>query len=268
MNDQRMKSLKLALLVASALLVFFLLFSKPVIVQDQAYHLFVDTRSFFGIPNAMDVLSNIFFAITGIMGMREVARRSGLETKKSWWWFFLSILLIAPGSAYYHWNPNDATLVWDRLPMSMGFMALYILLLCEHLDFKIQNYLFPALAVGVMSVMVWVLTTDLRFYFWVQFSSFVTIPFILLLFPSKFSRKGYYGVTLFLYGLAKWAEVKDKEIYYGTGELFSGHTLKHVLAALGLFALWWMVRTRKRVELKTSPLGSVGNTTGKFEQTP
>lgn len=266
MKDNRMNILKLALLVASALLVFFLLFTKPVIVQDQSYHLFVDTRSFLGIPNALDVLSNIFFAITGLLGMWEVARLTGLETKKSWWWFFFSILLIAPGSAYYHWNPNDATLVWDRLPMSMGFMALYILLLCEHLDFKIERFLFPALFVGVASVMVWVLTTDLRFYFWVQFSSFVTIPFILFLFPSKFTMKGYYGVTLLLYGLAKWAEVKDKEIYYCTNELFSGHTLKHVLAALGLFALWWMVRTRKRVELKTSSLGSVADTSGKLEQ--
>lgn len=268
MNNKQLNLLKLSLLAASALVVFILLFSKPVMTQQQSYHLFVDTRNFFGIPNAMDVLSNIFFALTGLLGMWEVAKMTGLETKKSWWWFFLSILLIAPGSAYYHWSPNDATLVWDRLPMSMGFMALYIVLLCEHLDFKIERYLFPALAFGILSVMVWVMTSDLRFYFWVQFSSFVTIPFILLLFPSKFTMKGYYGVTLLLYGLAKWTEIKDKEIFYGSGEMVSGHTLKHVLAALGLLALWWMVRSRKRVELKAVTLGSVANASGKLEQSP
>lgn len=265
MNMNRFNSFKLALLVLAALMVFFLLFSKPVMVQDQSYHQFIDTRSFFGIPNALDVLSNIFFAVVGLLGMTEAMKASGLETKKSWWWFFFSILLIAPGSAYYHWSPNDMTLIWDRLPMSMGFMALYVVMLCEHVNFKIEKFLFPSLLLGVVSVFTWVITTDLRFYFWVQFSSFVTIPLILFLFPSKFTLKGYYGITLVLYGMAKWAEVKDKEIFYGTNELFSGHTLKHVLAAFGLLALWWMVRTRKRVELKTSALGSVADTAREFE---
>ena len=133
----------------------------------------------------MDVLSNIFFALVGSIGIFEVLKRQQfLATKKSWFWFFLSILLIAPGSAYYHWAPTDATLVWDRLPMSMGFMALYIVLLSEHLTVDCQKFLYPSLVLGILSVIVWVLTTDLRFYFWVQFSSFVTIPLILMLFKS------------------------------------------------------------------------------------
>lgn len=193
----------------------------------------------------MDVLTNVFFLFAGGLGLLEVTQQQKLLTRKSWFWFFLSIILIAPGSAYYHWEPNNATLVWDRLPMSMGFMALYIVLLSEHVSLKFEKLLYFALFIGVLSVMVWVVTTDLRFYFWVQFSSFITIPLILGLFPSRYSKKSWYFLALVLYGLAKWAEVKDREIFIGTNELISGHSLKHILAAMGLATLWWMVKTRK-----------------------
>lgn len=221
------------------LLIFFL--TKPIIVQPQDYHHFIDTRRFFGIPNGLDVLSNILFAVAGALGISVVS-------KKSWFWFFFSILLIAPGSAYYHLSPNDATLVWDRLPMSMGFMALYIVLLSEHISLKYEKFLFPAMGLGILSVVVWVVTTDLRFYFWVQFSSFITIPLILVLFRSRYTMKSYYFICLAFYFLAKWAEVKDKEVFLGTGEIVSGHTLKHCLAAMGLMSLWWMVRERSESE--------------------
>lgn len=215
-------------------------------LQSQDYHQFVDTRTFFGIPNAMDVLSNVIFLIAGLLGIVEVMKRhSELLTKHSWLWFFISIMLIAPGSAFYHWNPTDETLVWDRLPMSMGFMALYIVLWSEHITIKSQKFLYPALILGILSVVTWVMTADLRFYFWVQFSSFVTIPLILILFPSIYTKKIYYLVALGMYGVAKWAEMNDEMIFEYTNHVMSGHTLKHLLAGLGLLALWYMVRNRK-----------------------
>jgi hypothetical protein len=237
---------KIALILVAALGPLLWVFNRPLMTQPQDYHLFVDTRSFWGIPNALDVLSNLAFLLAGYLGLNELIKhQSNLITRRSWTWFFLSILLIAPGSAYYHWAPNDATLVWDRLPMSMGFMALYIVLLCEHISIKLERWLYVGMLLGISSVIVWVMTSDLRFYYWVQFSSFITIPLILSLFPSRFTMKIYYVICLVIYGLAKWAEVKDREIFIGSGELISGHTLKHFLAAMGLMALWWMVKTRK-----------------------
>jgi hypothetical protein len=238
-------SLKIAFIVLVALSSFSFFFTKPVITQDLTYHQFIDDRSFFGIPNAMDVLSNFFFLIAGILGVREILSQKSLLTRRSWFWFFLSIILVAPGSAYYHLAPDNSTLVWDRLPMSMGFMALYTLLLSEHISLKFEKFLPLAVFTGFFSVLTWVVTTDLRFYFWIQFSSFVTIPIILLLFPSRFTRKYFYLIALLIYGAAKWAEVKDSEIFYATHEVMSGHTLKHILAAIGLTFLWWMVRTRE-----------------------
>ena len=229
-------------MVSLATLIFF--FSKPVITQNPEYHQFIDQRSFMGIPNAMDVLTNILFLIVGALGVRDVMKKNEL-TKNSWRLFFIGILLIAPGSAYYHWAPDNFTLVWDRLPMSIGFMALYIAVLAEHVDLKSERFLWWALLIGLVSVLVWAVTTDLRLYFWIQYSAFVTIPMILLLFPSRYSHKGWIGYSLLLYGFAKWAEAKDRMIFAGTCEMLSGHSLKHILAALGLGCLWWMVKARK-----------------------
>lgn len=250
---------RMALIVLSLIGTFIFFFSKPIMTQPQSYHNFADTRIMWGIPNAFDVLSNFFFLVAGALGISEVLKKAGLLTKKSWFWFFLSIILIAPGSAYYHWDPNDSTLVWDRIPMSMGFMALYVALLVEHINGSLERYVIPSILLGIISVIVWAVTSDLRFYFWVQFSSFVTIPLILLLFKSRYTHKIYFLYALVIYGLAKWTEVKDHEIFHGTGDLISGHTLKHVLAAAGLATLWWMIKVRR-------PSGSSDDLTEKSRQ--
>lgn len=258
--------LKIALILLVALFSFAFFFTKPVIIQDPSYHGFIDDRVFFGIPNAMDVLSNVFFLIAGFLGVREILSQKNLLSRRSWFWFFVSIVLVAPGSAYYHWSPDNSTLVWDRLPMSMGFMALYTLLLTEHISLKFEKWLPLAIFVGILSVITWVVSTDLRFYYWIQFSSFITIPIILLLFPSRFTRKYWYLVALLIYGAAKWAEVKDSEIFYATNEFLSGHTLKHILAAIGLTFLWWMVRTREEKSVAVTSR-SVADTTLELQKT-
>lgn len=241
-----MKLRVILLLIAIVAIIWFFI-QKGVLVQDQSYHQFADSRFFMGIPNALDVLTNFGFIIVGLLGIELVRRKKkDLPTFSSWQWFFISILLIAPGSAYYHWSPNDQTLVWDRLPMSLGFMALYVALLSEHISFKFEKFLPLALVLGLLSVVTWVVTSDLRFYFIVQFSSFLTIPIILIFFRSHFSHKLYYGGALGAYGLAKWTEIKDKEIFIFTNELISGHSLKHILAALGLLLLWEMIRVRRK----------------------
>lgn len=37
-----------------------------------------------------------------------------------WGWacFFIGVAAVGVGSSYYHLEPNDARLVWDRLPVS------------------------------------------------------------------------------------------------------------------------------------------------------
>lgn len=235
--------IKFALLIGTALATFIFFFTKPAMPQELSYHLFVDQRMFWSIPNTLDVLSNLAFFIVGILGLKESFKITS-PVRNSWIAFFASILLVAPGSAFYHWAPNNYTLIWDRLPMSTGFMALYVVMLAEHISFKFTKLLPWALLMGLVSVLVWVATDDLRFYFWVQFSSFLTVPMILLAFTSRYTHKGWFGVTLLFYALAKWTEVKDKEVFIWTHELMSGHTLKHILAAIGLMGVWWMLKVR------------------------
>lgn len=262
----RLKSnftLKILLILATLVFSFVFFFSKPIITQPQDYHLFADQRTFFGIHNFMDVMSNIFFLVAGFLGLRElIVSLTDLKTKLSWKWFFISIVLIAPGSAYYHLDPTDATLVWDRLPMSIGFMALYVSLLSEHINIKAEKFLPLALLVGLLSVITWAVSGDLRFYFWVQFSSFLTIPVILLLFSSLYTKKQWYFIALVIYALAKWTEAKDIAIFHLTGGVISGHTLKHILAALGLMCLWWMLKIRSEVPYLATSCGDVADPTG------
>lgn len=43
-----------------------------------------------------------------------------------WGWtcFFIGMAAVCFGSSYYHLKPNDAGLVWDRLPVSFIVLAI------------------------------------------------------------------------------------------------------------------------------------------------
>ncbi len=100
------------------------------IPQDLAYHEFADRRAFTGIPNLFNVLSNLLFLIIGLAGLCQlVGRQLQLDTelRPTVAVFFLGVALTAAGSAFYHLQPDNATLVWDRLPMTLAFMGLVAL---------------------------------------------------------------------------------------------------------------------------------------------
>ena len=88
--------------------------------QNINYHHFADARTFFGIPNTLNVLSNIPFLIVGIMGLLRVLRWRD-EYSLIYGVFFLGVFCVWGGSSYYHWHPDNARLIWDRLPMTVGF---------------------------------------------------------------------------------------------------------------------------------------------------
>jgi hypothetical protein len=115
----------------------------PWIPQDQGYHQFADQRTILGIPNFWNVVSNFAFLAVGAAGLRKFRDNSATVV------FFLGVFLTGIGSYYYHWAPNDDTLFWDRLPMTLGFSAILALAVEERLSAKIgANLLWPALASG------------------------------------------------------------------------------------------------------------------------
>jgi len=223
------------------------------IAQDPAYHHFADRRAALGIPNFLNVASNLGFLLAGAAGLALCIRREGQGATFSWSVLFLGAMLVAAGSGYYHWAPDNASLVWDRLPMTIGFMGLFVALLSEHIHPKLERYmLLPALLVGAASVAWWHHADDLRFYAWVQFMPLVTISLLVALYPGRYTHRRYLVYGLVCYLAAKVAEALDPQIYAASGELLSGHTLKHLLAALALYYVYVMLRRRMPVSAQMS----------------
>lgn len=227
----------IAIIGLSLVAVYFI----PRFGQNPEYHDFADKRAFFGIPNFFDVISNVGFLIVGYLGLRLCfSSRPGID----WAVLFFGVALVSFGSGYYHWSPDNNTLVWDRLPMTIGFMGLFIALLAEHAGESWRKLLVPALIVGAGSVLYWHLTDDLRFYAWIQAVPLFTVPIVLILFPGRFTHRWLLLVALVLYVVAKITETFDDEIFVFLGSTMSGHTIKHILSALGVLAIWLMLKRR------------------------
>ncbi len=213
----------------------------PPIPQDQSYHQFADQRTIFGIPNFWNVVSNFPFLAVGAAGLRRFRGNPATVI------FFLGVFLTGIGSSYYHWNPNDATLFWDRLPMTLSFAAILALAVEERISARAGAILlWPALAIGVFSLLLWRWTDDLRLYFWVQFFPALAVLSLFLLYPGKYTGTHYWIVGGGLYALAKVFEFSDDRIY-SLGKLLSGHSLKHFAAAAACLAVLRYFQTRQPI---------------------
>jgi Ceramidase len=230
------------------------LFVDP-IAQNLSYHLFVDQRKVFGLPNFWNVISNAPFIVIGILGLYRKFSVTSKQTIKAYndptVLFFIGILLTGLGSGYYHLHPTNQSLVWDRLPMTISFMAFFSIILSWHFDPHIGKImLWPLIALGLLSVLYWIVTEslgkgDLRFYALVQFLPMLLIPLIMVLFPQKVYYQGYIWAALLLYVLAKVMEHFDIQLYE-IGKIISGHSIKHVVAAIASYTIYRAVVTGDR----------------------
>lgn len=240
----------------------------PPIPQDPAYHGFADGRARLGIPNFGDVMSNLPFTIVGIAGLGALWRgwfgapSMGDGDPLPFVYFFVGVTMVGPGSAWYHLGPTNSTLFWDRLPMTLAFMALVAAVLSDRVSrgWVACRGLNLLVFAGAASVVWWDLSEmrgagDLRAYALVQFWPVVLIPLVLWLFPDgRHIRARYLVAALAFYALAKLAEYYDHGIFALSGNTVSGHTLKHLLAAGAPAAILAMMRQWPR----ESEAGSVG----------
>jgi len=243
MNQERILKILIGLSLLIVAGVF--LFVDP-IAQDLKYHNFADEREILKISNFWNVFSNLPYLILGLWALQKIYLKRSLnkinEMNLAYLLLFIGVTLVAFGSGYYHLEPNNETLVWDRLPMTIAFMALFAIILSEFVNLKLgKNLLFPFLLLGLSSVAYWHFTElqgqgDLRFYALIQFLPMLIIPVILMSFPSKFSHIKGYWLLLACYLLAKVFEHFDGEIYELL-TVISGHSLKHMVSALGLYFL-------------------------------
>lgn len=242
---------------------FALLFFEP-ISQDLNYHLFADTRTFLGIPNFNDVMSNSGFALFGFLGLtallgrkRELIFRDP-DDSRPYVIFFLGVTLVSLGSGYYHWEPSNERLLWDRLPMSIAFMAFTSAVIADRVHANSGNgwLLVVLIFLGVLSLFYWHYTEqlqrgDLRFYVFVQFFPVVLLPFLFWLFPRYHYVSGNSVAWVVVwYGLSKVMEWFDVEIFGLLCCHASGHTLKHLAAAVSAFIVLRMLTLQLRQESK------------------
>ncbi len=240
--------------LATAATVLALGWLVPPIAQDPTYHQFADTRRVLGIPNFWNVVTNLGFILVGLRGLGRLhdGGTSGVlpELRRVYYVLFAALVLVGFGSAWYHLDPNNTTLVYDRLPIAFISMALLCVFVGEHVAPALgRDLLPPLLLVGAGSVIYWQLTEqsghgDLRFYLLVQGVSIVLAPLLLWTRPSQLDRAGVLWIPVLGYALALGCDRADAWIY-SFGHVLSGHALKHLVAALGLSALLWAIDNRR-----------------------
>lgn len=234
-------------------------FLAPAIPQDPAYHRLADARGWLGVPNALNVLSNAGFVLVGILGLRflgdgAAGRRAFREPGERWPYavFFAGLLLTGLGSAYYHWAPGNPRLAWDRLPLAITLVGLLDAVVAERVGVRAAlRLLGPLVALAAASVGYWALTEqrgagDLRPYALVQFYPLVAIPLMLWLLPARYTGSAGLLAAAGIYALAKLPELADAWVF-STARVVSGHTLKHLLAALAGYSVLRMLRHRRAV---------------------
>jgi hypothetical protein len=228
------------------------------IPQDPAYHRLADGRGWLGIPNALNVLSNAAFVLVGALGMRALlaagTRSAAVFVERGERWpylvFFAGLFLTGFGSAYYHWAPGNERLAWDRLPLAITIVGLLDATIAERIGVRpALRLLGPLGALAAASVGYWHLTEtrgagDLRLYALVQFYPIVAVPLLLWWRPARYTRGGDLLAAAATYAVAKVPELADAWIFSAV-HVVSGHTLKHLLAALAGYWVVHMLRHRR-----------------------
>jgi len=208
----------------------------PVVPASEHQHGLADQRALWGIPCALDVLSNLLFALAGMWGLAVLSRlQPGVLDSSSRTLaalFFGGLVCTAVGSSVYHWQPHDAGLLWDRLGMVLPFAGL--LGLAAHGRVSARAGHASAVAVllaGPLAVVWWAHTGNLMPWAVVQLGGMLVVLALACL-PRRTDALGVHlGAVIGMYAVAKLFEAADHAVYDATAQWVSGHSLKHVFAA-------------------------------------
>lgn len=238
----------------------------PALVQPSNYHDFADQRAWGALPHAMDVLSNLPFALWGLAGagvLVQALRRQAVDTTAAWLaaLFFGGLAVTTAVSSMYHWQPDNTGLFWDRGGMVLAFAGLLGLAACQGISARAGVALAAAvLVLGPVSVQVWAMSGNLLPWGVLQFGGMGLIVGLACLRPVAAgagpSHRGLpirWSLLIALYTLAKVLELGDHQVFEWTGHLVSGHSLKHIVASC---AAWPVVAALMAVMKSRAESGS------------
>ncbi len=213
-------------------------------------HVFADTRSWLGLPNALDLLSNVPFAVFGVWGLclmhrAQVSPAFGQLLRI----FFIGLLLTTAGSMAYHWAPSDATLLWDRAGMSVAFAGVLGLAASDRISEGAGPCLVGATLLGAaLALWLWHASGDVLPWSVVQFGGMGLVIAMACIKPEQSSVGLNLLALIGFYALAKVLESTDHAVFEATGRMISGHSLKHIAASLAALPILQALIRRLRLE--------------------
>jgi hypothetical protein len=174
------------------------------------------------------------------------------DRREAWpyWLFFFGTVLVGLGSGYYHLDPSNGRLLWDRLAMMLAFMAWLAAIVAERVSLAAGLRLLPLLlAAGLGSAAWWGWSEargmgDLLPYLLMQLYPVLLVPLMIRLYPSRYSGDRSILAVIGLYLLAFLFDLSDRPVFALTGGLLSGHTIKHAIAALAVYVVVLHLRRR------------------------
>ena len=255
------------LLAGFLLLLWVLAAAAPALPMPAALAVgFADGRGWHGLPNALDVLSNLPFALLGLAGLWRLHRADRWAHPEPGadehagnaldcaWLFFAGLLVTAAGSAFFLLQPDVHRLAADRAGMAVAFAGLVGLAACERVSPRAGwATAWCTLAGGLLAAAVAAETGNVLPWALVQFGG-MALVLAMALVPRVRGALGLnLGAVIACYAVAKLLEVGDHAIYEATGHLVSGHTLKHLVAALAALPVLAMVRAAGHGGLRHNP---------------
>src|SRR5262249_6508426 len=221
---------------------------KP-IAQPQSYHDFAEQRTIFGVPHAFDVLSNAAFLIAGLLGLWFVLRAGMTLDAGTRWAFailFSGLMFTSAGSAYYHLDPDNQRLIFDRLPMVIAMAGCVGAVIADRFGGASAWSITALPAIALWALHHWSVSEelghgDLRWYGLYQGLIILVGTLLLVLFPSRNGATPAFAIAVAGNVAAKIFELLDKPIF-ALGGIVSGHTLKHLSAGLAFLPLASLMR--------------------------
>jgi thiamine transporter ThiT len=212
-------------------------------------HPFVDARVLWGIPNALDVLSNLSFIGMGVWGFFALHRAPAVPvaTRQAATVFFIGLLLTCLSSSFYHWGPDAWGLAVDRAGMAVAFAGVLGLAAAERVSQRAAPWVWGGvLAAGLLAIMVNFAAGVVAPWAVVQFGGMAVVLWAAMQRAPGGALDSSLGirwtVLIAIYVVAKLLELGDEAVFHASQEIISGHSLKHLAASLAALPVIYALR--------------------------